>query len=90
MVDEVADVAVECCVHGVQVLVPSVEVQVEQVGSDIRYNTVIQAKNVNFKVFHRTNKRIGILFKFFQTFPQHHISSLSPQPPRSLSSLPHT
>ena len=35
MVDEVAKVAIECGVHGVQVLVPSVEVQVEQVGSDI-------------------------------------------------------
>ena len=35
MVDEVAKVAIECGVHGVQVLVASVEVQVEQVGSDI-------------------------------------------------------
>ena len=43
MVDEVADVAIECCVHCVQVLVPSVEVQVEQVGSDIG-RLVIQVK----------------------------------------------
>ena len=43
MVDEVADVAIEGCVHSVQVLVPSVEVQVEQVGSDIRH-FVIQVK----------------------------------------------
>ena len=50
MVDEVAEVAIEGCVHCVQVLVPSVEVQVEQVGSGKRCS-VIQAKGRN-KEFH--------------------------------------
>ena len=36
VVYEVAEVAIECSVHRVQVLVPSIEVQVEQVGSDMK------------------------------------------------------